>query len=188
MDRFPLFYSVKFLPVIQTFVYSALIFSASAQNENWDTYMAKFGDKPGSVLVDMALINNAPDTRYPYLVITGPKGHDCNKQGLPGKEEINAMEEVLDATDNFITGITAKILTGTFTFSKDADRDTFTSFAVSKKYKTEKLQPANTSGMQYPLTLFARSYIKTSIIDSMTAELKNEAKKCHGTYAGWEAK
>ncbi|MCW3123367.1 MAG: hypothetical protein JWQ38_2859 [Flavipsychrobacter sp.] len=78
--------------------------------------MAKFGDKPGSVLVDLGLMPTAPDSRYPYLVVTGPKVQKCNKQGLPGKDEIAALEEVLDVTGNFITGVTAKVLAGTLTY------------------------------------------------------------------------
>lgn len=85
--------------------------------EQWDTYMAKFGDKPGSVLVNMGYKDYAPDHRYPYLVITGPQAHNCNKQGLPDKEEIDMLEEILEATNNFITGVTAKVLVGTFTYN-----------------------------------------------------------------------
>jgi uncharacterized protein DUF695/regulator of ribonuclease activity B len=90
---------------------------AKAQNENWDTYMAKFGDKPGSVLVDVGLMEVAPDKRYPFLVITGPKGQKCNDKGLPDKETIDELEEILNATDNFLTGVTPKVLAGTFTYN-----------------------------------------------------------------------
>ncbi len=79
--------------------------------------MAKFGDKPGSVLVDMGYMDIAPDGKYPYLLVTGPQAIDCNKQHLPGKEEIERLEEILDATNNFITGVTAKLLVGTFTYN-----------------------------------------------------------------------
>ncbi len=78
--------------------------------------MAKFGDKPGSVLVNLALMERAPDSKYPYLLITGPKAQNCDARGLPGKEEIDVLEDILRSTDNFITGVTAKVLTGTFTY------------------------------------------------------------------------
>ncbi len=90
-------------------------FFSFAQQEQWDTYMAKFAGKPGSIMVDLGLQEKAPDKLYPYLVITGPKTVNCDHQGLPDKDQINAMEEILDASSNFITGITAKKLTGTFT-------------------------------------------------------------------------
>jgi hypothetical protein len=100
------------------FILSAfLCLPARAQTENWDTYMAKFGDKPGSVLVNMGLIDIAPDRKYPFLVITGPKTEKCNKRGLPDKEQIDELEEILSATDNFLTGVTAKVLVGTFTYN-----------------------------------------------------------------------
>ncbi len=91
-------------------------FSSFAQNEQWDYYIARFGDKPGYVMVDMNLYNTAPDKKFPNLVITGPRGHNCNANGLPGKEETAVLEDILTATDNFITGVTAKVLTGTFTY------------------------------------------------------------------------
>jgi hypothetical protein len=79
--------------------------------------MAKFGNKPGSVLVDMSLIEKAPDKNLPFLIITGPRGQNCNKQGIPSKEEIDKLEEILSATDDFLTGVTAKTLAGTFTYN-----------------------------------------------------------------------
>jgi len=78
--------------------------------------MARFGNKPGSVLVDMGLMSRAPDKRYQYLVITGPKAQNCDARGIPAKEEIDVLEDILNTTDNFITGVTAKVLTGTFTY------------------------------------------------------------------------
>ena len=87
------------------------------QTEIWDSYMSKLGDKPASILVDMGLNANAPDKRYPYLVITGPYAQKSDKKGLPEKQEINALEEILDASSNFITGITAKVLAGTVTYN-----------------------------------------------------------------------
>lgn len=79
--------------------------------------MAKFGNKPGSVLVDMALLDRAPDKKYPFLVITGPQAHGCDANGIPAKDEIDALEDMLSTTGNFITGVTAKVLAGTFTYN-----------------------------------------------------------------------
>jgi hypothetical protein len=79
--------------------------------------MAKFGDKAGSVLVDMGYKDIAPDSKYPFLVVTGPQGIDCDKRGIPPNEEIDKMEEILDATNNFMAGVTAKVLVGTLTYN-----------------------------------------------------------------------
>ncbi len=77
--------------------------------------MVKMGNMPASVLVDMALIESAPDKKFPNLVITGPKTTNCNTHGIPDKEEINTLEEILNATGNFLTGVTPKVLVGTVT-------------------------------------------------------------------------
>ncbi len=89
--------------------------SAAAQAGNWDTYMAQFNGKPGSVLVDMGLQSSAPDKRYPYLVITGPAVERCPPNGLPAAGAIEGLEEILERTTNFITGISAHVLAGTVT-------------------------------------------------------------------------
>jgi len=88
---------------------------AIAQNENWDTYMTKMGKMPASVLVDMGQKEFAPDPKFPNLVVTGPRTKNCSTMGLPDKDEIGTLEDILDATSNFLTGVTAKALVGTVT-------------------------------------------------------------------------
>lgn len=89
-----------------------------AQNEQWDTYMARLGGKPASILVDMAAMATAPDKLLPYLVVTGPRATGCNKKtGLPEAEEIEKMEQALELTSAFLTGVTARKLTGTLTYN-----------------------------------------------------------------------
>jgi hypothetical protein len=63
----------------------------------------------------MGLIHTAPDKKYPFLLITGPKTTHCDTHGLPDKEEIAILEDILSATSNFITGVTPKVLAGTVT-------------------------------------------------------------------------
>jgi hypothetical protein len=108
---------VKYFIAIQAIISVGFFFPATAQNENWDMYMAKFAGKPGSVLVDLAYKDHAPDKNFPFLVITGPRAQNCGKNGLPGKDEIDALEDILNATSNFLTGITPKALVGTFTYN-----------------------------------------------------------------------
>src|SRR3954464_12246174 len=103
---------MKYFAALQTFICSLLFCSVSGQTEQWDTYVAKFGGRPGSVMVDMGLYETAPDTRYPYLVITGPRSLKCDKNGMPGKEEISQLEDILGATTTFLSGATAKVLAG----------------------------------------------------------------------------
>jgi len=98
-------------------IYSVLFFTATGQTEQWDTYMAKFDGKPGSVLVDMGYKDAAPDSKYPFLVVTGPQAMDCDKKGIPANEEIDKLEEILGATGSFMNGVTAKVLVGTLTYN-----------------------------------------------------------------------
>ncbi len=91
--------------------------TALAQTEMWDTYLSRIGDQPATILLDMDLILAAPDKRYPYVVITGPQAHNCGKTGIPAAIEIEALENILDATGNFLTGLTPKILAGTVMYN-----------------------------------------------------------------------
>lgn len=100
-------------------LYSATVGTGSAlgQTEMWDTYLSKIVDQPATVLLDMNLILSAPDSRYPYLVITGPQARNCDKKGMPAALEIDALEGILDATGNFLTGLTPKVLVGTVMYN-----------------------------------------------------------------------
>ncbi len=94
------------------------ICSLAYGQENWDTYMAKYGAKPGSVLVDMGAMSSAPNKKLPYLVVTGPRSNNCSaSQSIPPAADIANLEDILTATDNFLAGITAKKLVGTFTYN-----------------------------------------------------------------------
>ena len=97
------------------YVSQATINPVLAQTEDWDNYLASINGKPGSILVDMGLFPTAPDKRYPFVVITGPQAQTMSAKGIPNKQEIIDLEQILDVTTNFITGVTAKVLAGTFT-------------------------------------------------------------------------
>jgi len=102
---------------LSAFVCLLLSFHSALAQENWDAYTTKFGDKRGSVMLDMNAIERAPDKNYPYLVITGPRAKNCDKDGFPANDEIDKLEEVLDGANNFLTGVTAKVLVATFTYN-----------------------------------------------------------------------
>lgn len=113
-----LFYTMKYSAYLLFVAVTSLMGSASAQQENWDTYMARYGSKPGSVMVDLAQMSSAPDKLLPYLVVTGPKAKNCtNPQGIPDTSEIFEMEKILDVTGGILSGATAKKLVGTFTYN-----------------------------------------------------------------------
>ena len=146
---------MKYVLFIQTVIFSLLFLSAEAQTEHWDTYMAKFGDKPGSILVNMGYKNVAPDKRYPYLVVSGPQALSCNKQGLPDKEEIDRLEEILDATNNFITGVTAKVLVGTFTYNCERLNYYYVKDTIGIRNAIMRLYKRNYSNYKYAINMKA---------------------------------
>ena len=140
---------------LQAFIFTVISINAKAQVEHWDTYMAKFGDKPGSVLVDMGYKDIAPDSKYPFLVITGPQALDCNKQKLPGNEEIERLEEILDATNNFITGVTAKVLVGTFTYNCERLNYYYVKDTIGVRYAIMRLYNRNYPNYKYAINMKA---------------------------------
>ena len=146
---------MKLILFIQTVVCSLFFYCAGAQTERWDTYMAQFGDKPGSVLVNMGYKDAAPDNKYPFLVITGPKSENCNKQNLPDKEEIDKLEEILDATNNFITGVTAKMLVGTFTYNCERLNYYYVKDTVGIRNAIMRLYKRNYSNYRYVINMKA---------------------------------
>jgi hypothetical protein len=247
----------------------------NAQVEHWDTYMANISGKPGSVLVDMGLMAAAPNNKYPNLVVTGPQAKKCNPQGMPDADEIALLEEILTATGNFITGVTPKVLAGTFMyncqrlnyyyvkdttglrnalarvyartykdydyvtkikhdpewdvyrtflypdeatqnwmennkvitgmmkqgdslktprevtfnfyFDTDTARNAFEAEVVVKGYATKRKTQSKKKPLLYAIVLSKKSEIAHDVIDKVTAELKEAAKKHNGHYEGWEA-
>jgi hypothetical protein len=143
---------VKF-KFVSAFLFLLLPCLANAQDEQWDTYMAKFGDKPGSVLINMALMKTAPDKKYPWLLITGPRSHDCNKQGIPSTDEIQAMEEILDASSNFVTGVTAKVLAGTLTYNCDRLNYYYVKDTTSIRDALKRMYGRSYSGRDYTIRM-----------------------------------
>lgn len=111
--------SISRLSIVSFLLLMSLTYchKASAQLEMWDAYISRVDNKPVSIMLDMALILKAPDSRYPYLVITGPQAANHSKTGIPTHEETEELEKILDATDNFLTGVTAKVLAGTVTYN-----------------------------------------------------------------------
>lgn len=110
-----LFYNMPKYCFLLVIMLTFAINPTNAQTEQWDMYMASINNKPASVLVDLALYPNAPDTRFPYLVITGPRFKNCKANGLPETEELPKLEEILEASTAFLSGVTAKVLAGTLT-------------------------------------------------------------------------
>jgi hypothetical protein len=107
---------------MRTLILTALLIVLSVQlfaqkEEHWETYMAEIEHKPASILVDMTPYEQGPNKLLPYLLICGPKYIKLQNNGLPGFDQIPELEKMLDAGDKILTGVTSKILLGTFTYN-----------------------------------------------------------------------
>jgi len=123
-------------------------FAAFAQDENWDTYMAEIAKKPASVLVDLALIDKV-NPQLPYLLITGPKAKLCQGNGIPAKSEIDQLEDILNSTSTFITGVTPKALAGTLTYNCERVNYYYIKDTVGLSYAIARMYNHNYKGYQY---------------------------------------
>ena len=124
-----------------------------AQNEMWDSYMSRIDNRPATVLVDMSLILRAPEDRFPYLVITGPQTTNVAKNGIPGPAVIEELEQVLTATDNFLTGVTAKILTGTLTYNGQRNNYYYVRDTANVRAALARMYNRNFKGYKYSLII-----------------------------------
>lgn len=88
-----------------------------AQNEHWESWLTKIKGKPGSILVDLSLKSKVGDSKFPFLVVTGPVSQRCGDNGIPDTKEIDSLEDMLGATGNYMLGVSPILLAGTFTYN-----------------------------------------------------------------------
>ncbi len=124
-----------------------------AQNEMWDSYITRMNDKPATIMLDMNLIFSAPDSRYPYLVITGPKTTNVGPSGIPAPAEMEELERVLDATDNFLMGATSKILAGTVTYNGQRNNYYYVRDTMVVRNAIQRMYKRNFPGIPYSLAI-----------------------------------
>ncbi len=101
------------------FLLSLLLLSfgtISAQQENWDVYMAQYQKKPSSITLDMGLKTVAPIKTLPYSVITGVSFRNCDSIGMPVKREFPNLYKVSDSVKALIDRATTNKMAGTFTY------------------------------------------------------------------------
>lgn len=128
-------------------------FAATAQNELWDSYISRVDNKPATILVDMSLVLRAPDAHYPYLLITGPQTSNVSKNGIPSAAVIEELEQVLDATDNFLTGVTAKVLAGTVTYNGQRNNYYYVKDTNNIRAALARMYNRNFKTYRYSLTI-----------------------------------
>ncbi|MBX9782046.1 MAG: DUF695 domain-containing protein [Chitinophagaceae bacterium] len=112
--------------------------TAQGAKEEWDTYMASYDKGAGSVLVNMALKEKAPVISYNYLVITGVKINECNKEGFPTAQEFQKLYKISDGANELIEKKKRRIHAGTFTYNCErTDYYYVNDTLLLRKYLTE---------------------------------------------------
>jgi len=87
-----------------------------SQNGNWDVYLAQWDNKPGSVALNMDLIETSPKRNLPFIIITGVTFTKCTSDGFPEKEEFDNLYPISDSLNHIISKLTKSELVGTFTY------------------------------------------------------------------------
>ncbi len=143
-------FSTVIAPLV-TLIATCAADAARAQNEIWDSYITKINNKPATVMLDMNLVFTAPDSRYPYLVVTGPKTSNVGPSGIPGQTEIEELEKVLEATDNFLMGATSRILAGTVTYNGQRNNYYYVRDTTVVRNAIQRMYKRNFPGYPYSL-------------------------------------
>lgn len=97
----------------------ALSFSASvlsAQDEQWDVYMANYDKGAGSTLIDLSLKDKAPIKPYAYSLVTGVKFKDCTADGFPTNAEFQKLYAISDSVKAWMNSHVKHITAGSFTY------------------------------------------------------------------------
>jgi hypothetical protein len=89
---------------------------ARSQDGNWDVYMASYEKGAGSTTVNMDLIERAPISEFPFIVIAGVTAKNCTTEGFPTTEEFDMLYKISDNINKTITNITKNEIAGTFTY------------------------------------------------------------------------
>ncbi|GGB11407.1 DUF695 domain-containing protein [Puia dinghuensis] len=90
-----------------------------AQKDHWEAYIAQYEKGAGSTLVNMSLKEKAPDKQYPFLLKAGVRLIDCTAEGLPGKDDWDALYAISDKIKAAVNSLTPNIQAGTFSYQCD---------------------------------------------------------------------
>jgi len=82
----------------------------------WEVYIAGYEKGPGSTVLNMGLVNKAPDKKLPFIVITGVTFTNCREDGLPEENEFINLHEISDDVQKSIAELTNMEMAGTFTY------------------------------------------------------------------------
>src|SRR5258708_27103371 len=78
--------------------------------------MAQYEKGAGSTLINLSLREKAPMKQYPFLLKTGVKLINCGQDGLPSKEEWDALYAISDKMKSVIDFTLKSKSVGTFSY------------------------------------------------------------------------
>jgi DNA-binding transcriptional MerR regulator len=96
--------------------FCATLMVLKAQTQDWDVYLQKYDLGPGSIVVDLSLIEKAPLDSMPFIIITGVKFNKCTEEGLPQTDEFENLYRISDSIGSVINKVKGKALAGIFTY------------------------------------------------------------------------
>ena len=103
----------RFLLVISIVTWAL---NGSAQEGNWEVYLAQYEKGPGSTVVNMDIKTMAPDKTQPFLFSAGVNFTNCNSDGFPMSDEFNNLNKISDSILALINRMVKNTLVGTFTY------------------------------------------------------------------------
>lgn len=71
-------------------------------------------------------------------------------------------------------------------FKNKADYECFGRYAVSKKFRIERVETTKEAAHPYRLLISRTDKVDLESINALTTLLKKQAEPCHGEYGGWE--
>jgi len=88
--------------------------------ELWWTYLADYDGTPGSIVLDMALKEQAPNPTYPKLIVTGVSYPSLpDRSGLPGTAQLDSLSDISDKRLAMIRQRCTAVLAGSFTHKNE---------------------------------------------------------------------
>ncbi|MEN0006846.1 MAG: DUF695 domain-containing protein [Bacteroidota bacterium] len=94
--------------------------AAPAPDEYWDNYIAYYeNERPGSVMLRMDLINQAPIKGFEQVIITGVQYASDRPDGFPVASTMDTLYQIEEAVTAIIKQSTEVIFAGAFTFEKE---------------------------------------------------------------------
>lgn len=115
--------------------------------------MAQYEEGPGSVLLNMDLIQTSPQANKPFLVITGVSFRNCREDGLPTSDEFDRLYAISDATEAAVAKKTTYTLAGAFTHQCQRLDYIYVADTTGLRKALTALHKANYSGYEYYLNI-----------------------------------